>query len=148
MTIIVFDPAADRVYVDSWYSFSNGRPGYAASKLFKCGLHVGAFAGAAEHVRLATSIVGQMIDAGDTMRKVDCHLDMVGFVRSQSGIVYYVSTNDTTIFVGQALKHATIAEGSGASWYDAYIALGMTVEQAITSVCELHSECGLPIETF
>jgi len=148
MTIIVYDPFTDIIYADSKQTFFNGRAPLTATKVEKVGPHRGVFAGQALDSAAIANVIAEMITEGVTLRKMDKHFDVIGYVRVAAGDVRYVHMNDDQLVVVQAEKSFISGEGSGAYWFHGYLAIGMTTRDAINSVCKHHSDCGFPIDTI
>lgn len=160
MTIIVYDPKKDKVRVDRRHTFdaANGNRPYGASKVQSSdrGSKV-ALSGPCIPVAMVAPIALRLLDAvaGSSAREqvpgfaadVGCY----GFGRSaNNGKVYIVMFAHDWLDIVEANHHCNndFAEGCGATWYQAYRALGMSVQDAFQCVCERHQGCGDGYDEF
>lgn len=155
MTIIVFDPASDKIYSDSRSTFSDGRAPLTLTKVERIDAsHVGAYCSSGA---VPANIVNNLIEkALRTPSGIHQHglagMDLVhGFVRNTvTKDVYVIKSNESQIFVAPAERSWIQPCGSGGDWFNAYLEANpeRDVHKAITMTAKHHSQCGLPVDVF
>lgn len=152
MTIIVFDATENVVFVDSKHTFNSGRQHETATKIHWRDGHAIATAGFAIPCAAVEDCVLDMLQAGEMRRPLAgfaSDVSVSGFARHSDGTVYSVGYACGWVDLVKVSRLAGyIAEGAGSNWLDAYIAIGMTIREAVHKVAEHHTYCGLPISEF
>lgn len=150
MTIIVYDPSTDAIFVDSKMTFMNGMAPITASKIMQKDGHKIAFSsGPIAGSYIVDRIMGVLASGEYHLRHNDQNLAGVGgFVRLSSGKVKQFHCDSSDLYISEPEKEFPFPVGSGDAWFSAFTAAGASVEKAIYDVARLHNQCGLPIETF
>lgn len=160
MTIIVFDPENNKVYADRRHTFDarNGRRAYGSSKVQQSssGSRL-ALSGPCIPSTMIGPIALRLLDTidGSSAREqipgFAADVGCFGFGRSsRTGKVYLLMFGHDWLDIVEANHHCDndFAEGCGADWYNAYRALGMSVQDAFQRVCEHHEGCGDGYDEF
>lgn len=155
MTIIVFDPTTDAIYVDSLSTFSDGRAPLTMTKLEHIDSdHIAAYCSSGQvPINVVNKLVGTALRTPSGVHRHDlAGMDLVhGFVRNTTTKeVFVVKSNESQVFVTAAERTWVQPCGSGIDWFNAYIASDpeRDVSKAIIMVAKHHVQCGLPVEVF
>lgn len=152
MTIIVYNPIERRVYADQMYSFENGRSPVFTTKFIETANSVGAFTGHVGLTALVHTKASEMFRNNQTREKldgVDAGIFCEGYVVHRDGGINYVYLDASYVTIERPFLRGVypLALGSGADWFYAYLALGLSVNEAVQMVSEFHDKCGGIIES-
>lgn len=160
MTIIVYDASADVVFADRKHTYDHyvGLEPNADSKVHVIGGASIACAGNSIPIHMLTPAFGDLLNkvtpCDRTVRQQFAgfadDVCVEGLGRSPDGRVFVLFFEKGYIdgfAINRESPHVP-AIGCGASWFNAYVALGHGVEEAFHMVCKHHSGCGLGYDKF
>lgn len=156
MTLLAYNPADGVVCVESLHSWTDGLT-MEATKIFKTGLYVAAYAGGAGGNLLVEKAIA-LIDKGGSAEEItevtaralngcEALLRKLDHSATEAGSVYFASCHEGLVMI-EKLSTTFIATGSGAAYMRAYLAEHKDFYKAF-ELAKMHSTgCGGDTERF
>jgi len=149
LTIIVFDPVKDRIYVDQGVTWMQGRKMTYSSKIYKLGAHRIALSGNTSEFDVCREAIIAALDGGAfESRRTPKDYNIEGFARLANGKAVLVHIQDSIVVASEWEYQVPFATGSGGMYAYAYMTLGYGPLEATRLTAQHHSECGGDVEEF